>query len=483
MFARRLRGTLLLFAVFSNGCVGAGSGSAVSRSFARPEVEQIPLKTLHVYVVVRPAVEVEGKLKVDAFPPPRPGDRIASESRNVLAEDSMYSALERWGEQTGYRIVRVRLPVARPTLQTVLDAAGDDAVLVVRAVPVDRFAFFEQSGEQKTIDQGSERQEFLVTTADEKVERYGRLYVGQAFAFDPPTGLRLWSEQVPDFPREGRLTADAPFLRYGFVAESFAEVEDPVGKAQRAANAFIPAILERFPAPNDGSAEALSALRSEDVMRAAKVDAFLDRNHFAIELGVGWQFATVSSDVLAVQNAADPNLRTEVELPSLGTGELAPAGVIEVPRLRLLWVVPGGLTFGVTATFGVIPNDFSRTALVASTEPEFTDDNQRVEVSSRGGIAGSGTLSVGRFVFLSPQWILHPEGGLFFDFWSLDVSSSVQEADHPRLGLEGTVSVLYRFSTEGPWYVRAGAGGRFGYDFAGAVTGGLVLNGGLGLLF
>jgi len=464
------------------GCAGSTAGSATSRSFTRPEAERIPLRRLAVWVASRPAVEDDGALTdVPAFPPPRLDQPLSPPQVDPLMQRALLAEIERWASDAGYAVEPAAAPEPRPTLRQLLDASAADAVLVVRVVPVDRFSIFEQSGEQQMIDTGDPATQML-TTAESAETRLGRLLVGQAFLYEPRSRVRVWSRQIPDFPEAGRLVQGHPFLRYGFVEDDPDAALDPAVKARRAAGAFVPAMLATLPEPRAGDRGVRQRLASADVQETVEIQRFLDRNHLAFQLSAGWELPAITSSAETTQNVGqtDPAV---IDLPDVGTGELAPSGAFEL-RPELTWIQPGGTTFSATFEVGIIPNDFSRRVFAENVAPVSPDDPaQLAELSASGGITAGGSLAAGRLIPLSPQWHLLPEGGLFVDVWAFDVGSTIPDATHVVLGGRGELALLFRPSADQPFFLHAAAGGRAGWDFMGDFFGSLDLSTGFGLMF
>lgn len=479
------RSWLLVVSAFAPACAGSTAGSATSRDYARSELREVPLRTLAVWVAARPAVEDEGSLDdVKAFDAPRLNDQLAPERVDAVQQRALLEALEAWGADQGFEVKPAPAPTARPTLREVLGAADADAVLVVRVAPVDRFSVFQQSGEQQMIETGDPSSQVL-TTADQAEDRYGRLLIGQAFLFEPRSRVRLWSRQIPDFPPAGRLVPDDPFLAYGFVARDVDEVMDGADKARRAAAAFVPAMLRTFPEPREGDPAARLALQDDSIQQSEKVQRFFDRNHVAIELGVGWELPALSSTARTLQPTGDVQQGpAETPLPDVGTSELASMGSIEAVRPKVTWVAPGGTTFSLGFEIGLIPNDLVRTVF-AEAVLDSTSVDQAVELRASGGTAVGGTLAVGRLVPLAPRLFLLPEVGTFVDVYVFDVSPTIPDGTHPVWGAQGELSLLYRFSGWAPLFIRLGAAGRVGADFASPspLFGSVAVTTALGLLF
>lgn len=449
-------------------CAGSTAGSATSRAFERAELASVPLQSLSVWVAAKPAVEDEGSLDdVDAFGPPRLDQPLSPVRVDPVTQRALLTELEGWARDRGFALTAASASSARPTLREVLAGAATDAVLVVRVVPVDRFTVFQQAGEQQMIDTGDPATQVL-TTAESGEDRVGRLLVGQAFLFEPTSRIRLWSRQIPQFPAAGRLTPDDPFLRYGFVAEDVDEALDPAVKARRAAAAFVPSILEDFPAPTPGDRAALAELNTDRFQRAALRQRFLDDNHTTLEVGVGWELPSIRSSARALQDVGELE-PVAVPLPDLGPGALAPAGSFELAA-KLTWIQPGGLSFGFGLETGFIPGDYQRTAFVENRD-EVGNFDQAVEVTAAGGITVGGSLTVGYLIPLSSSLFLHPEAGMFVDLYAFDTSPTVPDASHLTVGGQADLSVWWRPSPDRPLFMRAGAGGRLGPDLSGDVLG------------
>jgi hypothetical protein len=460
------------------GCASSATGDAVARRFSRPEVAQVPLQRVDVYVATAPVYRTTGALEPDAFPPPRLSERLRRADDDPVLESALYAAVEAWASERGFEHGRVATPQANPSLRQLLAQSDADAVLVVRALAVDQFGVYVDTAQQEFIELGSGSA--INQATQEATVNGGRLLVGQVFAFEPRSGLRLWSRQVPDFPDEGKLLPDDPFFAYGFVREAGRPEAAEDARAELASARFVAAMLAEFPAPHPGDPAVRASFDPSDIRRAARHDAFYDDNHFGFELGIGWGSGSVSVGNRTVQNAANVDGGVVTELPDLGTGALAPTGVTRWLQPRATWITPGGFTVSARFVFGTMGGDFSRTAVVPAADEDDRFD-QGVELTVDGGSVVGGGAALGYTFWLSDHLLFLPEGGASVEVWSFDAApvGAFDATTVVRFGGEGSLSLIYLPVPEGPLFLRprltvqggVDDGGRafVGWDGAGAV--------------
>jgi hypothetical protein len=470
--------------------VACAHGAPVAeRSFVRADLGELPLVRVDVVVVASTPQATGPRFEVETFAPPALEAPLAAPAEDVETREALREALEAALAARGFRTRSwvlgtagaEALPVAplplsdtstrpsgvqltlapapgpgvlsaRATLRDALAASDADAVLVVRAVPVDAFHLMEAGRRGPQIDPtlASVAQQL---PAESPVRRSGRLLVGQAFLFERSSGLRLFSRQLPDFPSDGRLTADARILRQGLVEPAGSGPLSGADRARRSAPGFVKVVLDGLPGAQVGREEERQRFAREDALAEAQREAFLDQGHLGLEFGV--------------RGSAERAGATLREGPALDTKAVAPAGVWRVVP-RLAWQRPGGLTFAVALPVGFAPGQFSRSYFrdATNTAPGASAFGATLKLD---GVATAGAeASVGWTFAPSPSLLFAPAVGAFFDVWMLSVSPAALLSDrHLRFGVLAEVSALLRPDPSGPLFLRGGAGLRLGGDDSG----------------
>lgn len=513
-----------LGALLAASACATTSGDSTSRTFRRPQLDDLPLESLDVVVSVSgPPAAAPPNFDIQTFPPPNWTSVLRAGEEDARTREALAAALRRELAGAGYRVRVLHggtgsteassgapggLPLgaqapaqtstravgapsaasasaaARPgeaplppdaTLRDVLDASRADGVLVVRAVPVDAFYVFE------TIDDGTTTAGALGTRSpqamrkERSVQRSGRLLVGQAFLFDRRTGLRLWSRQLPGMPEDGKLTSSSEVLRFGVLTEPGAREPMPDEKAAQAAAGFTQAMLEPFPAAQAGRPEAREALGRIDVSSEQAKQSFLDEGHVTIAVDTSWSLETAGMDVTLGEDVVD----------SLGTGAIAPNGVLRVtPRFGYQW--PGGFVAAVGVPIGIAPNQFARTYHRDNPDPNAADPNDLGAQISVGRPFAAGIELTGGYAWLfDAQLMLHTTAGLFGEVWDIEAApEGVLPTNRLyRFGVIGAGHLVYRFTETSPAFVQGGLRGRLGGANRGPVVVGLDLSLGLGVQF
>ncbi|MBI2376313.1 MAG: hypothetical protein HYV07_20125 [Deltaproteobacteria bacterium] len=469
-----------LLAVLGGCSTTAARSGLEARDYAHPSLGGLKLATIRTYVVVAPTVDSGDRLDLSGFGPPQLGPALSARSGGESAQaDSLALAafVNAQLSDLGFAACSARsspsssltssvtssVTPARPDeLGALLSTSrGCDAVLVVRAVPVDRFSIDEGVGmivRQTAL--GRERvRDFR------PVKRTGRLLVGQAFLFDPRTATRIWSRQAPDFPEDGRLTVDHPFLASGHV--------DPIGgprltglELSNAANrAFIARILTGFPSPRAEARPGLELPTVEDAKHEASREAWLDESHVTFDVRGG-----LSYDPFGAQLSW-----YEKDLDLLGTGELAESGRFSITP-TLGYQSAGGRLYSIGFSWASVRSDFSRIYHEDTAGPE----DQTAHVRARGGsglglelrmaqLFGPGFLSA-----VAPSAFFVPAIGVFGESWTLELTpeSVAPDARRFRVGAVGALELWLR-PAQGAVFLRIGAEGRAGFDVErGAFLGG-----------
>lgn len=508
-----------------------GTTGALQRDYVRPILSDLTVQTLDVVVeVAGPPVASPPSLNVPSFQPPEWSSVLRSAKSEPATREALVQALSKRLRGLGYTKVRflhaggdatpapAAAPVVTPappvetstaptpsgassvtvappppaavpppspgleqaplaqgvTLREVLDSSQADAVLVVRAVPVDAFYLFEATGETSVLDPGAGGLAASQAPVEDRITlRSGRLLVGQAFLFDRETGLRLWTRQLPDYPEEGKLRPDSKLLEYGFVTPEGSPELMPADKADKAAAAFSTAMFSTLPRAHTGSDDARAQLAALDAGAEQSKQTFLDESHFILQLDASW----------AAESAGLGLAIDDEPLEGLGTGAIAPSGLFRVTP-RLGYQSPGGFVLTLGVPIGIAPNDFARTYHRDDLNPNDADRGNSGAAVSVGTTNTFGfEVGAGWAFLLSPQLQVRPEIGGLLDVWSLDAGPAavVETSRIYRFGVFGGGDLVYRFSEESSWFTRAGTRARVGGASAGGAFFGIDVNLGVGI--
>jgi len=465
----------------ASGCA-ATSGGAVSRSFERDIVDVLPLRRIDVVVETAPVYRTKDALKPDAFPPPSLDAKLAARFADPDQTRALQEALRTWGQAQGFEIGVLELPQEDATLADALEASDADAVLVVRGLAVDEFGVYDTKQSQRFIEVTSG--EAIREVVAKPTPRTGRLIVGQAFLFDRDTGLRLWSRQIPDFPVEGKLLQNDPFFAYGFVQKRGVSELDASVKAERAAKAFVPKILETFPAPHAGDETALADLDQAELRRTAERDGFYDGAHWMVEVGAGWGLTSASIGAQLVQDERDPTGGQVFEIPELGSGELVPSGIVRFLQPRATLIFPGGFTMSGHFEYGLIPGSFRRTLVAPAGDPN-ADFDQFAELEIAGGNSVAFGVDFGYALWQSDRLLILPQLGLGWELLNFeDPNRLLDDRTLDRPFLRGDLGLAWFPSSSLGVYLRPTLGFRLGWEVeSGSVFGGLDVDGAVGVMF
>lgn len=458
---RRLGGLGLALAL-SVGC----ATPVARRSYERKDLPQIPLQRLDLAVVVTAAQEAGDALDVTPFRTLVPGSRVVEQPADpaetaVLTERVSAELLGR-----GFGLARRLSPTAGLTDDTTLEmlvrTSTADAVLVVRAVPIDRFSMVEEGREMTPVNLG-----IGAMRQDTVHEHRGRLYLGQVFLYLAGRGLRLMSRQAPDFPDGGRLTYGHPFLEYGLVLKEEVPSLSPE-LIELAAERFTARLLAGFPAARAGAPGELARLTA-DADDDGPLQAFLDEVHWGLELSFQHRVESVEA----------PLRLGERPVAALQAGDFAPSGIFQLLPRATYWS-PSGVIFGFGIPLGFATQDLRRTLLLD--DPAGGDAQiQRLEVNGLKllGVVLDASLEL-PLTRTRPTLFLLPRALLATELWSLETSEgSLRTRSSVGLGAD----LLYR-PAEGRVFLRAGLEGRLGLDFAqGALLAGFASTLGVGWLF
>ncbi len=505
--------------------IGCATNQISERSFARPWLDQIRLKSLDVVVVAQAPVLSLDALKKNAYGPLESDSALRVSGESDL-EEALRAEVQRLARERGFavRMVRVgKAPASEPlveppptvtstltsstasvsvggdrltkapspaprnndrwmspgtTVGEVLKSSTSDAVLIVQALPLDRFRIVVES----TLDPGSagsgvNQTELAATPASQEtyVSATGRLILGQAYLFDAKTSVRLWSRRNPGAPSDGRLPQDHAFFKYGFVNPP-GETTKAQERAERSAGAFASRAFDGFPSAGEGSQAGMQQLSAIDVGSEQSRQVFLDQRHFALELNFSWGPERAGSGVRLGDGAA----------PDLGTGAVAPVGVFRgAPKFT--YFAPGGFMLSGAIPFGSIPGKFQR-SYYRDPRPaqggELAESAVLADVTIDGGWTGGVEVTAGYAFYLSESWLLTAAGGGLVDVWNLDASPGtvIDNPRHVRFGALADLGLLWMLPTKARFFGRIGGSGRLGGDTAGPFFFGFNLSLSVGLL-
>lgn len=461
--ANRRIALLFVCIALLGGC--ASSATQVdARTYVRPEATQIRLKTLDVAVVVAgPPRVAEEKFAIASFPPPELDAPIARGQLDQTTMQAVATTLEHQLDNDGFALnfdVDVNM-----TLKALLAGSTADGVLIVRAVPVDRFIVDVGQG-SKTIETALGRERIRDFRPQ---PREGRLLVGQAFLYDRATGLRLWSKQAPDYPEGGRLTPTHPFLQYGYVGTSSSSTQ----LAHAAADGFVRKMFEGFPSANAGDPAARAKLNALDIDEERRAQSFRDETHVAVEVGASWGLEPSRVEGQLFETSFD-----------ISNGAITPVGIPRVaPRVSILTTSGWAWTF--VLPLGMASSGFGRTYHVDNPAPDLREDRDqtaRVKVNKTTMLGVEAHL--GPTVRLSDLMVVVPRGGLFVDVWSIDATpgSVIRGRTRVRLGAALGSDLMFLPASDGWFFGRVGADARIGADTGGPFILGFALSGGVGIL-
>jgi hypothetical protein len=466
----RLPAVALTALAFASSCATATR----DRSFARADLPELGLRSLEVAVVIAGPPRAAGvQFAVPGFEPvdwsaalaadveaePRSSAAVGAAIGSHLASLGFEARVKVWGVTSSAAVGSLE---AGASARSLAEGASSDAVLVVRAVPVDEwFVDLSNDAALSVIDPTTTAGGLGVGARWER--RTGRLLVGQAFLFDRRTGVRLWSRNAPDYPASGRLSADHPFLRYGHVGPS----EDP---ARAAATPFVTALLAGLPSARDGSAEARARLDAVDREADERALGFSDAAHVWLELGAGWGLETASADIALA----------DVPLPSPGTGALAPAGSVR-GTLRIGALGTDEWSYVADLSLGVIPN---RYGVVVHRDRDGTTPASTASLVLDGGTVWGAAVSAGPSFRLASRLLLVVRAGVLAESWTFgEASSLLVDGGQVRLGALAGADLHLLSSYDGPFYVRLGGEGRLGLAVGQGAFGGFAFQAGAGVLF
>ncbi len=508
--------------------VGCATNQIAERSFSRPWLDRVPLRTLEIVVVTKAPVFNLEALQKNAFEPLRSETALSASAEGEL-EEALRAELLSVGRARGFSVRGVKIgvapaPAAEPpaakteltmtstltsstasvsvggpkmtqapspapepdvrwlppgvTVREVLKSSTADAVLVLQALPIDRFRLVVESTlNPAATGSGASQNELTATPSSQEtfVEATGRLILGQAYLLDAKTSVRLWSRRNPGAPSDGRLPQDHAFFKYGFVNAPGDSTENKE-RATRSAAAFAARALDGFPSASEGTPEGVQRLSAIDVESEQSRQVFLVQRHFALELNFSW----------GPERAGTGVRLGEAEAPDLGTGAVAPVGIFRgAPKFTYL--AAGGLMFSAAVPFGTIPGRFQRSYYRDARPAQDGENAQSAvleDVTIDGGWTGGVELTAGYAFYLSESWLFTAAGGGLIDVWNLDASPGavIDNPRHVRFGALGDVGLLWMLPTNARFYGRIGGTGRLGGDTAGPFFFGFNLSLSVGLL-
>ncbi len=413
-----------------------GCATAQGRAYERAELASLPLRSVAIHVASAAPTESGPQLAIDPLPPITHTATLALATTDEATRAALADAVRAELEAKGYAVDALD---AGSVAETRSEA---DVVLAVRVQPVDRFFVSTWSDEER------ERARLAVSTQRPPMgPRVGRLMVGQAYAFDRRTGLRLWSRDAIDLPDDGWLHPDSALLAYGVVG-----ARPPERLAVEAARAFVAETFASFPAARAGDKRTRAALDAIDPEVDAAMLAKVDRTRWQIGVDTGWSFDTIETRVEGIGDGV-----------SIDERAIAPAGTFRVtPRFDVRF--PGGVTIGAGLALGIAPGSFGRGYVVG-------DRGVRVAFSAPEHIGLRAAVAYDRY--LSPSLHVRPGVGFFIDGWRLGADPrGVVEGDAvARIGALAELAVLYDVADA--FFVLGGARGRAGAVPRGSLSLGL----------
>lgn len=453
--------------VFGLLALSLGCATPVARrSYQRADLEAIPIGRLDV-VVVATAPEAAGdELDVAAFRTLVPESILLEKPADPRETEILVQGVKEELGRRRYAVQRVLTQSSGLGPQTTVDWAvrtsTADAVLVVRAVPIDRFSMVQEGNELAPVNLG-----FGIMRQETVREHRGRLYLGQMFLFLAGRGLRLQSRQAPDYPDGGRLTYGHPFIENGLVLKDEVPELSPE-LADLAAERFAARLLGSLPEPKPSAPAELARL-SMAADDDSPLQAFLDEVHFGLELSLQHRVEVLEA----------PLSLGSRPVAALEFGDFAPSGLFQLMPRATYWS-PSGVVFGVGLPLGFATQDLRRTLLLD--DPDGGDAIiQRLHVD---GLTVAGLLfDAGVLVPLSsvrPTLFILPRAFFSTELWFL---GGLDGGPRNRTSLGAGADLLYR-PGEGPVFLRLGLEARLGLDFAqGGLLTGFAATLGTGWLF
>ena len=486
--------TTLAAAAVLSGCAGS-LGGAGARRYERPGLDRLPLRSIDVAITVAgPPTTSAPRFNVPSFAPPTLDSAIRPPAEEPATRAALVARLRQRLADAGFRVrmihsgvtiatqkdpgidtsttavevaraatatsavaTEIRTPdleVERPlgpgvTVRDLLTSSNADAVLVVRVVPVDAFYVFLQNEENRLLDVGGGTVP-QAAIRDRPDVRGGRLLVGQAFLFDRKTGARLWTRHLPDLPEDGRIMPNDPFLSYGYVAPPEAGQPSNGVRAEQSSAGFVKAMFADFPAPNAGDARARTALDELDIGKERRAQAFFDEDYFVFEIGGNYTYQTVELEGFV---GGEPT-------PDFETGFVAPNGAIRFEP-RFSYVAPGGLTVGAGGQVGVIPSRRRQRSFFRDGDDD-ADRDLGGQVSVTNGLTFGVDGRVGYLFAITPDVLVWPSIGGFWERWTLDASPDtiIPSGTIDRVGALVHVGLVWRLNSV--WFTKAGGGFRAG---------------------
>lgn len=447
------------------GCATVGA-APTDHAFARRELDALPFERLEVVLSVGTATSSGDPF--DAEPPPTPtwtgGVALPGESVAETAALARALATELAGRGFVGRVVSSatvavpfggagasasRGPLARDATVSSVALEGDaDVVLVVRALPLDRF-YVDRGEGFRIVETPLGREQVVELQAE---PREGRLYVAQAFAFERTSGVRVWSRQAPGYPTEGHIPPRHPFLAMGWVAPPNAPTPTFGERATRGGPPFATALFDGLPAPHPGDAAVRAELAGIDPVKAEAEARYFERGQLTLDLAAGWHGANQGADLALFGGAAG----------ALDTAAWSPRGAVR-GQLRLGYVTSSAWFFGISGSVARADSGLSR--VYVDPRVRFVGvagQSGGAALTTHGATSVGGALEVGPAFVFDGRVVVIPRGSAWVEVTALDATPSALVIDPTRAsfgvgaGLEAWWTFDERFFARGSGEVRAG---------------------------
>ncbi len=386
-------------AALTLGLLCLGCASTQGRAYYRKGLGKLPKQSVALFVAAAPPTESGEQFRVETPGPVERDTTLALDATDPAMTEALASAVVQQLEAKGYTVAAFEGPT--------IAGAEADLVIVVRVQPLDRFFVSKRT----VYDLQASRQGAAMQRP--RLEpRQGRLLVGQAYAFDAKTGLRLWSRDAVDLPSEAWLDPDSALLEYGVVGP-----HDDLANA--AAAAFTAKTFARFPGATEGDASTRARFDAIDVERDERMLAAVDRTKVLVGVDASWGYDSIGARV----EGAGEGVRID-------TNALAPSGTFRfTPHLDARF--RGGVTVGVGVPIGFAPGSYSEV---------FVNQDRAVAVAFSSPEYLGVQLGVRYDRYASPDFHVRPGGGLFIDGWRIGAD--------PRGTIEGDVVTRYGLFAE-----------------------------------
>jgi hypothetical protein len=457
----------LLFAplLMQLGCATVGA-PPTDHAFARRELDALPFERLEVVLSVGTATASGDPFDVAAPPTPSWASRVALPSESTAETAALARALATELAGRGFvgRVVSSatvavpfggagaaapRGPLARgATPSSVATDSDADVVLVVRALPLDRF-YLDRGEGFRIVETPLGREQVVELQAE---AREGRLYVAQAFGFERTSGVRLWSRQAPGYPSEGHIPPKHPFLAMGWVAPPNAPTPTAGERATRGGPPFAAALFEALPAPHPGDAAVRAALAGLEPAKAEAEARYFERGQLTLDVAAGWHGANQGADLALFDGAAG----------ALDTAAWSPRGAVR-GQLRVGYLTSSAWFFGLSGSVGRSDGGLSR--VYVDPRVRFVGvagQTGGAAIDTHGATSVGGALEVGPAFVFDGRVVVIPRGSAWVEVTALDATPTALVVDPTRASfgvgaaLEAWWALGERFFLRGSGELRVG---------------------------